>query len=120
MLPPASASPSLVSNTRWNVQQLLRSFKRMEQVISHLETLLNREPESLFINLEGLSINDAIAFAGFLLEYPVSYLPEDMSEEGSTKSLNGVPLRLFDCYLVSEDPGCKASRCAVPDMAGIG
>jgi hypothetical protein len=77
----------------------------MEQTVGELEALLDRDPKSLFVDLPEWSTEIAIAMAGFLLEYPVSYLPE----ESSTRVLDGVPLRIFNCYLMPDEASDETS-----------
>ncbi|KZT37828.1 hypothetical protein SISSUDRAFT_1062494 [Sistotremastrum suecicum HHB10207 ss-3] len=46
-----------------------------------------------------LCTEDAISLAGFLLEYPFSYRPSDLST--NSNPLGGIPLLLYECSLVS-------------------
>jgi hypothetical protein len=48
------------------------------------------------IILDDFQMHIGVALAGFLLEYPISYVPT----EGNFRSLDGKPLRVFLCSLL--------------------
>ncbi|KZS93667.1 hypothetical protein SISNIDRAFT_485279 [Sistotremastrum niveocremeum HHB9708] len=70
-------------------------------VINHLQAIISKD-DPLLIPPTSLGTEDAISLAGFLLEYPFSYRPSDLSTDSNP--LGGIPLLVYECSLISRDP----------------
>ncbi|KZS93671.1 hypothetical protein SISNIDRAFT_549490 [Sistotremastrum niveocremeum HHB9708] len=67
-------------------------------VMNHIRAITDQDTHP-FMPPTRLCTKDAISLAGFLLEYPFSYRPSDLSV--NSNPLGGVPLLLYECSLVS-------------------
>ena len=79
-------------------------------MVEYLENVQTRTPDDtaavavVGIDLLPMSTSDAIALAGYLLEYQVSYAPSSSSSiDGIHLFLSNVPLTIVNVTLVSSD-----------------
>jgi hypothetical protein len=85
--------------------QIRTHLNELDQFLAHLVEAMNDNTTSL-ITFDDLQTNVAVALAGVLLEYPLSYVPPN---DGS-RPLDGIPLRVFDCSLVTSQSKDGVSR----------
>ncbi|OBZ71347.1 hypothetical protein A0H81_08448 [Grifola frondosa] len=94
-----SQQPTLLESMPPHLTSLLMQLCSLKDSSSPL-------PPSVTLSLsQPLQITETVPFAGFILEYPVAYVPTSADQ---TSFLAGVPLDVYECVLL--DPDCTGEE----------